>query len=435
MPELALVADDLTSATDCGVQIARWGLSVTVPLRPVEAWPALPPADVMSVTTESRLGAGADAYALTRRAAQQLWDIGYRHFYKSMDSTLRGHVAEELHAVLEVANPDVVIAAPAFPTYGRTTQAGWQLLRGTPMHLTEFGTDPVNPVRDANLAGLLAPLGSAPTLLGLAEVRAPESELAAKLAALADTGHKLIICDAAEEGDLARVVRAVARAQLRPTWLGSTGLAGHVGAYFRPAPLPTIVDLPEHPRPGLIIAGTASEHTRQQFDVLAQRTDVAILKANARALAGDEAETQAEHDRGLAFALHSLARGQTPAIGVLSDRAEVAAVTARGAQAGLAPAAVAQRISAGLARLAEAVVVEAAISGLVVTGGDTASAVCAALGAQAVEIVREVEPGIPLSRLVGPRPVLVVIKAGAFGSPEALLVSLQHLTLETRGRQ
>jgi len=51
MPELALVADDLSSATDCGVQIARWGLRVTVPLRPVADWPALPPADVMSVTT------------------------------------------------------------------------------------------------------------------------------------------------------------------------------------------------------------------------------------------------------------------------------------------------------------------------------------------------------------------------------------------------
>ncbi len=434
MPELALVADDLSSATDCGVQLARWGLRVTVPLHRVDDWPTLPSTDVMSVTTESRLGSGADAYALTRRAAQQLSNLGYRHFYKSMDSTLRGNVADEVRAVLEVAQPDLVLAAPAFPTYGRTTEGGVQHLRGLPMHLTEFGTDPVNPVRESSVPALLAPLGLASAALTLAEVRAPGAELAASLTTLAAAGRQLLIADAAEEDDLARLVQAVARARLVPLWVGSTGLAGHVGAYFRPSPLPAIVDLPEHPAPGLILAGTASEHTRQQFDVLAERPDVAILKANPFALAAGGAEAQAEHDRCLAFALHAIRHGQSPAIGLLSDRAEVAAVTAQSAQAGQTPALVAQRISLALARLAEAIVTAApALTGLAVTGGETASAVCAALGAQAVEIVREVEPGIPLTRLVGPRPALIVIKAGAFGSPAALLRSLQHLTLETNG--
>src|SRR5690606_20712171 len=101
-----------------------------------------------------------------------------------------------------------------------------------------------------------------------------------------------------------------------------------------------------------------------------------------------------------------------------------------GVQQGLAPAEVAQRITENLAQVARGLAeAEPALTGLVLTGGDTASAVCAALEAQAIQIIHEVEPGIPLTRLVGTQPVPVVIKAGAFGSPNALVSALKHLQL------
>ena len=66
---------------------------------------------------------------------------------------------------------------------------------------------------------------------------------------------------------------------------------------------------------------------------------------------------------------------------------------------------------------------------LVLTGGDTARAVCGAIGVQALEISREVAPGIPVSLLQGGRwdGLPVVTKAGGFGDSETLARIIQIL--------
>jgi uncharacterized protein YgbK (DUF1537 family) len=430
MPELAIVCDDLSSATDCGVQVARWGMRVTVPLEPPEAWEGLPATEVMSVTTESRPATAEAAYLGTERAGWQLQALGYRHFFKSMDSTLRGNVAAEVRALAAVAQPDLVIAAPAFPTYGRTTQDGIHKLHGAPIHETEFGSDPLTPVRDSDLRRLFAPLRLNLKPLSLSDMRVPKAELARELTELASNGQRVLVCDVEEEDDLARIVQAVAATHLRPLWVGSTGLAGHVAGYFRPAPVAAAADLPAGLGKGAILAGTASEHTRRQFAVLAQREDAAVIKVNPHALVVNLAAAEAERDRCVQLARQALGQGRAAALGVLSSRDEVAEVTQLGAQAGLTASETSARITLALAQAAHALIETVPdLTGLVLTGGDTASAVCARLGARAIEILREVEPGIPLTRLVGPHAVPVIVKAGAFGSPEVLISALQHLTV------
>ncbi|MHB9092750.1 MAG: nucleotide-binding domain containing protein, partial [Chloroflexota bacterium] len=61
-------------------------------------------------------------------------------------------------------------------------------------------------------------------------------------------------------------------------------------------------------------------------------------------------------------------------------------------------------------------------AGIVMTGGDTAVSVCAALGAGTLEIEGEVEPGVPYGRLLEGALAgqLVVTKAGGFGSANAI---------------
>jgi uncharacterized protein YgbK (DUF1537 family) len=68
-------------------------------------------------------------------------------------------------------------------------------------------------------------------------------------------------------------------------------------------------------------------------------------------------------------------------------------------------------------------------AGLVLTGGDTAAAVCAALHARLIQLEGETEPGIPWGRLLdGDLPGLVVVtKAGSFGGPKALLKALEFV--------
>jgi 4-hydroxythreonine-4-phosphate dehydrogenase len=61
------------------------------------------------------------------------------------------------------------------------------------------------------------------------------------------------------------------------------------------------------------------------------------------------------------------------------------------------------------------------IGALVVTGGETARALLPAFGTHSLQLLQEVEPGVPLSVSIGTRSLPVVTKAGAFGSPDALL--------------
>ena len=56
-------------------------------------------------------------------------------------------------------------------------------------------------------------------------------------------------------------------------------------------------------------------------------------------------------------------------------------------------------------------------AGLVLTGGETARAVCDRVGVTAIELIREIEPGVPLGRAGD---LGIVTKAGAFGDPGTL---------------
>ena len=118
MTRLAIIADDLSSATDCGAQVVRSGLSVVVPLGGYSLPTRTRAAQVISVDTDSRSLPADQAYAKVKAASQQLVAEGWTHFYKSVDSTLRGNLGAEVEAVLDVVKPDCAIIAPAFPKYG-----------------------------------------------------------------------------------------------------------------------------------------------------------------------------------------------------------------------------------------------------------------------------------------------------------------------------
>ena len=64
---------------------------------------------------------------------------------------------------------------------------------------------------------------------------------------------------------------------------------------------------------------------------------------------------------------------------------------------------------------------------LLLTGGETATAVLKALGAGSFTVLGEVEPGVVMSLLPEPLPLLVT-KAGAFGDAGTLARTKQFLT-------
>lgn len=427
MTRLAIIADDLSSATDCGAQVARSGLSVIVPLHGYSLPKQARSVQVISVDTDSRSLPLDQAYAKARAAAQKLIAEGWTDFYKSVDSTLRGNLGVEIEAVLEVVQPDCAVIAPAFPKYGRTTVNGIQYLHGRPLHETEFGTDPTAPVIDADIVRRLAE-GSPRKAgqLSLDQVRAGPREIEGAVRGLIAQGIELVVVDIAEEEDLKRLCLGLSQSDLRLVWIGSTGLAEFIPLAFGiNSAAEAFDDKPRlDPRPALALVGSASETTRQQLSYAQTKNGLYIVSLDASCLIKDDiaAMTELEDaEEKLRIAINS---GHDAALVVRASREDIAVTQQLGVTLNLSPAQVAGRIVNGLAQMASKLVRKGRISGIVATGGDTANALGAALGAQALEILGEVEAGIPLMRVLGEQSLPLVTKAGGFGSPSAIADAL-----------
>jgi uncharacterized protein YgbK (DUF1537 family) len=177
---------------------------------------------------------------------------------------------------------------------------------------------------------------------------------------------------------------------------------------------------PIDPRPALALVGSASETTREQLRHAQANNHLNIINLDPARLIENGITAAAELEGACSNLRAAIDSGHDAALVVRASRDEIAATQGLGAKLNLSPAQVAQRLVDGLARAGGRLVREGRISGIVATGGDTANALCAALGAQALEILGEVEAGIPIMRLLGEQSLPLVTKAGGFGSPAAM---------------
>ncbi len=389
-----IIADDLTGANDTGIQFLKAGFRASVTLDPA-ALEAMRDHGAVVVDTESRNIPGEDAAKILKSAVPYLAKFrGERVFYKKVDSTLRGNIRAETGVLIEELAFPLTIFTPAFPRNRRTSKGGLLLLDGVPVHHTEMGRDPRKPVTTSSLAeSLLGERAGSARAVTLEEVR--EGRIAA---ILEEAGKKGVFCfDAETDEDL----RAIARdaSAVRPAgdilWVGSAGLAE------------ALVDAVP---PVLLVAGSLSAvSARQARHVLDKKLARPVL-ADIGALLGDSG---AEERRLAEKAADLLNRGENV---LLSSAVEDSQIEA-GRNAGEP-----EQIGESLARIVKNILAAAEISGLFVTGGEVAVKIVRALESGGVSLIKELEPGIPLVRLVGGQyeGLPVVTKAGGFGSDGAM---------------
>jgi uncharacterized protein YgbK (DUF1537 family) len=99
------------------------------------------------------------------------------------------------------------------------------------------------------------------------------------------------------------------------------------------------------------------------------------------------------------------------------DDAEAAKAAGR-KKTGNGGAAVAAAISDGLKRITTEILLKTKVGGIMVTGGTTALKLLEGIGGEGIEVQQEIEPGVPLGRIVGGHldGVKIITKAGGFGS-------------------
>lgn len=331
---------------------------------PVTVWPRPPrPAPVRVVDTESRTLPAAEA---ADRVAAVPAQAPAPRFFKKVDSTLRGRVGAEVGALMRAAGTASAVLTPAFPALGRTVVERLLLVDAVPVTETPLACDPDFPAADsASVVDLLRrDLDRALTWIPLGEVRAGGEALAARLARLRGT---VAVADAETDLDLVALVDAALAVEPAPLLVGSAGLAHALAARLGLLAGPVT---PPRGRRWLVVAGSRHPATRRQVETC-RAAGLAVLSAPERE----------EPDRsGVAVRLAAEAR---------------------------------RRLDQDTFDL------------LVVTGGQTAVAVLAALDAEGLDLVGAPATGLALGYLRGGRyaGLPVVTKAGGFGDPD-LLVAL-----------
>lgn len=415
MTQILIIADDLSGAADCASAFHKAGLSAMVHLdATAAAGDSEPSEQVRAVDADSRRLAPAEAAARQLEALDN-HGAGAQWLYKKIDSTLRGPIGAELATL--IARAGLAIVAPAFAQAGRTTVRGHQYVDGVPLEQTAvWRTEGLTGT--AYIPDLLRSHGIAVAAVGLDDVRRGAEPLRARIEQLAAEGTQAVVCDAETDADLAHIAQASTPIVLPRFWVGSAGLAQHL------VPQPDSVALggrratslwPQGAgrlRNGgaiLTVVGSLSARSREQAAQLRDMGRVEALEVPANVLR-QGAGTAAWQSLGQALE-NSLSAGRDVMI-------TVACVEPVNIHEGLQLCTALATLIAPSGRH---------LGGLIATGGETARAILNALGATGLSLQGEIESGVPLSIAYGIPSILVVTKAGAFGSPTTLLRSLQTL--------
>jgi D-threonate/D-erythronate kinase len=412
-PKIVIIADDLTGAADCGVAC---GPGAVVLLRKPDG--RMPDAAVLAVDADTRSMAAEQAAHTIADLVTEIVscdDSEARNrrpvlLFKKVDSTLRGNIGAELAAALQSrrrhATPServVALFAPASPAQGRTTVEGRHMVHGHLLEDSDLWPDQsVRPSSD--LAAILRESGLSCASVGLPIVRAGARPFETAMIRLASEVD-VLVCDAETDTDLDAIARAAMVLNPRTVWCGSAGLARHVprAAGFRPLP-PGFDSAPFVAGPTLFVVGSLAHASLGQARALAAAPDViAVTIPHALLLSTEPTTVLQEHAQLIAAGLQ-----QGKDVLVRLDAAEpCAAGDARGLTTSLA------RLIAPCADQAGA---------LVATGGETARSILDAWGIRRLRLLGEVEPGLPWSVAEGwRRPLIILTKAGSFGTPRTLL--------------
>lgn len=366
---IAILADDLTSALDGAAPFVSRGMSARVYL--IDQAPGN--CDVVAFDLDSRFlssEAAKEGHHFAALGAQ-----GADVIFKTIDSTLRGNIGAEIAGALAGSARGRAIIAPAFPAAGRTTEGGRQYLDGKPIEQTTFAADVRTPVQSSLITDHLTHLSPS----------------------------QFDVRDAATDHDLDLLVAQVTL-DADVLWVGSPGLAA---ALARAVPIKASDTIPDTPKSArsLVVVGSLHSANDEQIAMLAS-SGIPVIRMTWSAESGPEPEIDAAH------------------IVSAFSRAHCVCFVGPHPAAGIDPAAVARSIADVVKRCSQA------FDGLVATGGDTTRQIVDALGGREIELIGEIEPGVPFGILEADdcnRPFAT--KAGGFGSKTTLLRCLEQLTV------
>lgn len=415
MDKLGMIADDFTGANDAGVQFKEQGLRTIVLVEVDNVRGFLKDTDLVVIDTESRAQPADLAYEKVREATRALRRADVKMVFKKIDSTLRGNIGSELDGVMDELKINLSIIAPAFPSNGRTTVGGCQLVNQIPLEETDFAQDYISPMNESHIPTLIQnqtkrEVGYVPLPTVMAGLRSVEMAIREQHKG----GKEIIVADAATQDDLEII--AAAAVDLGALPCGSAGLAMGLSK-----------TLCISPRLVMVVCGSVNNVTMQQISKAKEILSTIVIAVNSLSIVHGDGER--EFHKVVDNVMKALDTGNDVIVKSAESGEQAVTTLQYGKRRGFTHSEICEKISCFLGEIVETFVQTHKIAGLALVGGDTAVNVIRRMGALGARIDREVSAGIPICRIVGGRfsGLRIVTKAGGYGDENAIVRIIKHL--------
>ncbi len=423
---IGIVADDLTGANDTALQFHSRGCNTQLVLEVCDEIANKDLIQCLAISTESRNIPSLEAYDAVKKAtAFMKSELNIEHYYKKIDSTLRGNIARETLAMLEVLEYDAAIIVPAFPNEGRITVGGYQLLKGVPIERTEMARDPYSPIYESHIPTVLERQLSddEKNIVGLIELKTVikgAGPILMKINEFVKEGKKLIVIDAVSSVDLEQIVLATQKSNFDILPCGAAALAQcYSNVWLKDIRYEHIAKtIPALPK--LVISGSATELTASQIKKLEENdsfSNTYFIPLKIEDIMGGVNEEMVER---IAINL-----GVSGIVCVHSS--EIAINPEADGNALLLQGITKERfismITTYLAELTKRVLER--ISAILITlGGETSCKCCKSIDSKTLHIVDAVAPAMPLCMNYNAQ--WIVTKSGNLGNEQTLVDILRY---------
>lgn len=409
-----VVADDFTGSNDCGVQFKSHGLS-TVTILNKENLKNVYGYDAVVIDSETRNMTREESYRKSEEIAAAIKQLAYGSIlYKKIDSTLRGNIVAELEALDKVIEPEIVVFAPAYPKNMRTTLHGIQYLNSISIDKTEISNDPKHPATTSDVRELLGQSAC----MKFTHVDIDSIRKGGIFQILHTAKTKYFSFDAEFDEDIDIIVGQILLQNKRTLWVGSAGLADSI--------IRILSARTARHKSVIAVVGSINSISAAQAQKVAEDKNIVSVKLDIEniVLKPDE-----EKKRLVKEIIEYMDKGFDILLASALDGSQIVAASSLGEKTGVPLCQISTKIACFMGDVVLEVLKSRQVSGIFLTGGDTAINVIERLAASGSVVIKEIEAGVPfVSLLGGPFEGLkMVTKAGAFGNEDTIVNAIKHL--------
>jgi uncharacterized protein YgbK (DUF1537 family) len=344
------------------------------------------------------------------------WSVPFRTV--SMDifsiGLFRGNIGTEIEAVLDAVNPDITLAAPSFPANGRVVKNGYSyMLDGN----GELGKSIIN-VTDLIQKELNRPIEN----ISIDTVRKGTDQLISYIESRLKEGVNVFLADAINDGDLKIIAEVYKKINKKIVFCGSAGLAQQLAII---SPKMTEIDYVNEGGITLLVVGTRNKATLSQTNNIKEAYNLPVFHVKVDEIIDgnqedvinsiiDEVAGYISKGKKLVILKTSIEDENEFEESLKQDSNEVMK---------------SQKIVKTLGEIVKQLNKLVNLKYIVSTGGDTSMQICESLKAQGIELIDEIEPGIPIGKIVGGDAdgILIVTKSGGFGTDNVFIKIMEYM--------